>query len=46
MLQQTLEGWSREGETRGLMALRGVDTLTARPWLNWGTSPALTRRAS
>ena len=28
-LQQTLEGWSREGETRGLMALRGVDTLTA-----------------
>ena len=23
-LQQTLEGWSREGETRGLMALRGV----------------------
>ena len=28
-MQQTLEGWSREGETRGLMALRGVDTLTA-----------------
>ena len=28
-LQQALEGWSLEPETRGMMALRGVDTLTA-----------------
>lgn len=28
-LQNTLEGWSREGETHGVMALRGVNTLTA-----------------
>ena len=28
-LQHTLEQWSREDETRGLMALRGVNTLTA-----------------
>ena len=28
-LQQALEGWSLEGETRAMRALRGVDTLTA-----------------
>ena len=28
-LQKALEGWSLEPETRGMMALRGVDTLTA-----------------
>lgn len=28
-LRQALEGWSLEPETRGMMALRGVDTLTA-----------------
>lgn len=28
-LRQGLEGWSLEPETRGMMALRGVDTLTA-----------------
>ena len=28
-LQHTLETWPREDETRGLMALRGVNTLTA-----------------
>ena len=28
-LQQTLGNWSWEGETRGIMALRGVNTLTA-----------------
>ena len=28
-LQEALEGWSLEPETRGMMALHGVDTLTA-----------------
>ncbi len=28
-LQRTLSGWSREAETRAIMALRGVNTLTA-----------------
>ena len=28
-MQQALEGWSLEEETRAMMALRGVDTLTA-----------------